>query len=183
MLKIYAEWYLLFYFLLVPFAKRKGCQMRKKAIEVMVILSIISALLSGCGLDEVRFVNIKAGENFAGSRDGHFKKLPGNYCLEVNLKSNTRLFKVTDAFLDTTWDSSAKHDECILKGHYIKGFYNDIFLILCEEKDDNSCVYWSFDFLTQDIESYASETDVYNIYGFNSNQWFILCNTNAEIFR
>lgn len=97
------------------------------------------------------------------------------------MKSTTRLFKVADEFLNTPWSSSEQHDEYILKGHFIKGFYSDNILILCEEKSDNSLVFYIFDFYSQNIESNISEKDVYEVYGFNSTQWFALCNTNAEI--
>lgn len=101
---------------------------------MVIIISIVSFLLSGCGFGEVHFADIEEGRNFNGSRDGHYKKLPHNYCLDVDLGSTTRLFKVADEFLNTRWDSAAQHDEIILKGHYIKGYYNQYFLVLCEEK-------------------------------------------------
>lgn len=156
--------------------------MKKRIIGVVIIMSVISFLFGKCSFfKEVRFCDLEIGKNFYGNRDGHYKKLPNNYCLDVELKSTTRLFKIEDAFLDKVFDPYTQYDDIIMQAHYIKGYYNDSFLILCEERVDDSCIYWSFEFNTNNIESYESEDDVYELFGFNSEQWFSLCNTNAEI--
>lgn len=157
--------------------------MKKSIIGMAIIVSIISFLLSGCGFKEVCFNDIEVGQIFAGSRDGYYEKLPHNYCLDIDLRTTTRLFKVADEFLNTPWDSAVQHEEFILKGHYIKGYYNNDYLILCEEKPDDSCIYLSFDFFSNNVETYETEEEVYKLFDFDFEQWSALCNTNAQIFH
>ncbi len=166
--------------------------MKLSVMRVLLFWIIISAFLissNSCNIPfwsgETKFSDIKVGKIFEGSRDGYFEKLPHNYCLLVEYRYDTTLCKVADEFLDLPWDDTPYpyYNDYIIRGHYIKGYYNDNYLILCEEKTDNSYIYHSFNFSTQHMESYTSEQDVYQIYGFTAKQWSTLCNTNAQISR
>ncbi|MBS5844067.1 MAG: hypothetical protein KIC77_11415 [Clostridiales bacterium] len=153
-----------------------------KKIKVVIFLSIISILLGGCNyFTPLTFGNIKIGENFMGSRDGYYKKLPYNYCLSVNYRSNVELFKVADEHINEEWLSSNYYDSAILKGHYIQGFYNENYLVLCEEKKDNTLLYLSFDFSSSVVQYYPDTNEMNKSIGITSQNWFSLCNTNQEI--
>ena len=46
----------------------------KTIFKAVIFLSIISMLLGGCSLSKrITFGKLEAGENFLGSRDGHFR--------------------------------------------------------------------------------------------------------------
>ena len=153
-----------------------------KIIKGVIILSVLSILLSSCNIfKDINFGEVKIGENFMSSRDGYYKKLPYNYCLNVNLRSKAQLFKVDDKYIDTTWDFSLFYDCIILEGHFIKGFYDSKYLVLCEEKDDDTILYVSFNFLTGVVQNHTNIGEVYNLFENPPKQWFVLCNTNKEI--
>ena len=161
-------------------------------VIVVVVMSplsstLVSAVLSLLGVGEIEhFSEVEVGQTFFLNRDGYHLKLPNNYCLGVLLGSTARLFKVPEELLDVPFSGDNNHPEvyntpCILEGHYIKGYYNEKFVILCEEKEDGTLEYLSFDFYSEKIEYYTDIDKVYEIYGFDSNDWSLVCNTNEEI--
>lgn len=144
-------------------------------------------LFSACTFfDKVVFSELEVGENFYHSRDGHYKKLPHNYCLWIDLGSTASLFKVPDDRLDVSLNDDVDFPDAYLKNafleaHYIYGYYNDEYLILWEEKSDNSYAYLSFAFSSQAVEHYADITMVYERFGFQEDAWIPLCNENKDI--
>jgi len=154
----------------------------RKILYVTIILLIISILFCGCALLKNKtFGELETGENFMHSRDGHCKKLPNNYGLYVDLSSTTTLFKVLDEYVNEEFTSSVVFENSILEAHYIKGYFNDNYLALCEEHDDDSLSYVVFEFSDESIENYTTEDEVCSIFETDSIEWFTLCNTNEEI--
>jgi hypothetical protein len=154
----------------------------KKIFKGVILIFIISFIFSGCNFSkDIKFGQIEIGANFMSSRDGYYKKLPYNYCLNVNFRSKVQLFKVADEYVDQIWDSSIYYDCSILEGHFIKGFFNDNYLVLCEEENNNNLLYLSFNFFNGDIQYYANINELHDIFENQSYQWFLLCNTNQEI--
>lgn len=154
----------------------------KKLFKAVIILSIFSFLLNGCShSNNIIFCELKIGENFLSSRDGYFKKISNNYCLFVNLRKETSLFEVSKEHSAVEWNSSLCYDNIIVEGHYIKGFSTSNYLILCEEKNNNDLMYSIFDFNNKQIRNFLELSEINQILGTDSIQWFTLCNTNAEI--
>lgn len=162
----------------------------KYIVICVAVVFILSVLLSACMFlhKEVYFSEVQIGENFFGTRDGHFTKLPNNYCLAIIYRSTTGLFKVSDEFLEAPFAGDSDHapvynTERILEGHYIRGYYNDKFVVLCEEKSDGSYVYLSFEFSSEEVRCYSNVNEVYEVFEFDSSRWFSLCNTSAQIIN
>ena len=160
---------------------------RKWMFKAIKFLSILSFLLVGCSFyQEISFSEIDVGEQFYGNRDGYSLKIPYNYCLCVELTSKTGVFKVPDELLDVPYAGDEKHDavyNCnrIIEGHYVKGYYNNEYLVLCEEKEKNEFSYLALNLLNEEITCFFSENEVYEVFNFNSKDWFVLCNTYDEI--
>lgn len=154
----------------------------KKLFKAVIVLSIFSFLLNGCAhSNNIIFSELKIGENFLSSRDGYFKKISDNYCLFVNLRKETSLFEVSKEHSSVEWNSSLCYDNIIVEGHYIKGFYTSSYLVLCEENNNNDLVYSIFDFSNKQVRNFLELSEIHQILGFDSIQWFTLCNTNTEI--
>ena len=153
----------------------------KRLWKIIALLSALSFLTGCIWFEGVSFSEVEIGKNFIHSRDGHCKKLPQNYCLYVDLGSVTQLLKVAEEKIDEVWDPSSEYNKHILERHFIKGYFNDEYLLLCEEKEDDSLVYWSLKFSDETIESYTDIEQVYKLFPASSIHWFVLCNTNAEI--
>ena len=152
----------------------------KKVLMIVILLSVLSCFLGGCLLtNETVFGKVKVGYHFLWSLDGSYKKLPYNFCLEIDYGSVARLFRVDDEYVDREWDST-RHFDTILEGHFIKGYYDTEYLLLCEEKEDDSLLYWRFDFADETIRSYT-DLDQLNEIVDGATKWFPLCNTNEEI--
>ena len=146
--------------------------MLKKIILSLLVLSTLFSLC--CCLQEEVFSSIQTGETFGHNIDGHQKKLPYNYCLDVNLGSKTRLFKVPDEYLDVPYfTNSVYNTPSIIEGRYIKGYYDNEKIIFCEETDTDIYEYIIFYFATQDISRITDEQSLPYI---ESNEWFSLCN-------
>lgn len=162
----------------------------KRLCKVMVMVAVLLILLTGCNqYDEsffsvrrkdVRFMDLKIGTVFWGGRDGYYEKLPQNYCIRVDLGEKACLFRFSDETVPLESFNSLPYDTAILEAHFIKGHYNDEYLLLCEEKEDDSLVYWSFRFSDETIESYTDIEQVYQRFPPSSIHWSSLCNTNAQ---
>lgn len=161
---------------------KKGFIHMKKIFKAVIFLSILSFLLNGCAhSNNIIFSELKIGENFLSSRDGYFKKISDKYCLFVNLRKETSLFEVSKEHSAVEWNSSLCYDNTIVEGHYIKGFFTSSYLILCEENNNNTLVYSIFDFSNAQIRNSLELSEIHQILGIDSIQWFTLCNTNSEI--
>lgn len=151
----------------------------KMALCAMLLLSI---LLSLCGCSDKSYKQYNVGENFGHNIDGHMKRLPKNYCMQVDLGSRTKVFIVpTNKTGLPFFEYSVYLERSVLEAHYIKGWFNDSYLVLCEEKTDSSYVYLSLEFDTKNITYYENEESVYNEFNFVEDDWFSLCNTYKEI--
>lgn len=159
--------------------------MNKKQIIIMVTFIALVMVLRNCDFEipfikenEMRFDDIEIGEVFTYSRDGFCEKVANNYYLWVDLGSFTSLAKISDEHLNDEWSGgSYVWDDIILKENYIKGYFNDTHLVLCEEKLDFSLVYLSFEFSSEKVVFYEDEESVLTTFGFESTQWHSLCNT------
>lgn len=153
----------------------------------MIVLSILSFLLElliGCFVSPIIFSELKIGEIFYSSRDGHCEKISDNYCLYVIRREETYLFEVSEEQASVVFDVTFCNDDSLIaKGHYIKGFYTSSHLVLCEEKSNDDLVYSIFDFNTKQIQNSLELSEVYQILGLDSIQWFELCSTNKERIR
>lgn len=142
---------------------------------------LLSVLLSMSGCADKSYQGYNVGENFGHNIDGHFKKLPKDYCMEVLLGSTTKVFKIPDEKIDIPFFSNSVYlENATLEGHYILGWFNDTHLVLCEEKNDSVCEYFSLEFGSNSIIYYDNEESVYDKFGFNKKDWFFLCNTNLN---
>ena len=154
----------------------------KKLYIVIICLTTALLLFSGCDyFKEHKFGEIKIGENFIHSRDGHYKKLPNSFCLNVDLGSETSLIKVGKEHYYEDWDCTWYYDSPIIKGHYIKCFYNDKYLVLCEEYENDEFAYLTFEFASEQIVYYDTLEEIYELLNIDSIKWSSLCNTNEEI--
>ncbi len=131
-------------------------------------------------LKKTTFDQIDVGENFRGDRKGFCKKVRSDYFILVNLGRTATLFNVPDEHV-TTAQLSIGDENKKVEAHYIKGYFTEEFIVLCEERDDDSLAYVSFYFETEAIEHYDTEHEVYELFEFNSTQWVNLCNVNADI--
>ncbi|MBQ8288017.1 MAG: hypothetical protein IJX76_04505 [Clostridia bacterium] len=157
----------------------------RKMLVLMVAIIATSLLLHGCtiGVEEC-YSEIEIGEIFGNNIDGHQKKLPQDYCLDVDLGSQTRLFKVPDDLLDKPYFSNSVYNTtAILEGHFIKGYYNADYLVLCEEKENDELAYLTFDFGDESVRYHRDVEAICELIGVDSLEWFSLCNTNQEIQR
>ena len=154
--------------------------MKKRWMSMFACAVLVITGLSGCGiLKEERYGDMHIGEVFCSNRDGHFIRLPQNYCLCVELNAETSLFKVSEE------DSKKLYYEMdigpwIISGHYILEYYNNDYLVLCEETQKDVYRYVSFRFDTQEIQEYPEENTVLDTFQFSSDKWRPLCNTYAE---
>ena len=156
----------------------------KTLFKAVIFLLIISVLLGGCSLSKrITFGKLEAGENFLGSRDGYFKKLPHDYCLNVTLLSKTSLFRIPPEYVNVEWSSSLCCNNILLEGHYIKGFFTPHYLALCEELEDGELMYLTFCFSSEQVQYHDGIKDVYKLLNVDSILWFSLCNTNQEAQR
>lgn len=138
-------------------------------------------LLSGCSwFKEEQYDDMKIGQVFYSNRDGHYIKLPQNYCLGIDLKTETGLFKISEEDSEKAF-SSVYNNPRIISGHYIQGYYNNDYLVLCEESQKNVYRYLSFHFDTQEITEYPDEQKVLETFEFSSDDWRTLCNTYTEM--
>lgn len=131
------------------------------------------------------FEEIEIGKVYSIKRNGFCKKVNKNYFLGVTINYSTALFRVPDEMLNlsvsTDWFITLDDkDKNVLKAHYIKGWYNEDYLVLCEEKEDDSLEYLSFEFSTGVVKYYKTESEVYELFDFDSQKWFGLCKTNAD---
>ncbi len=174
-----------------------------KTIIVVLVAVVLSLYVRGRILDFAlntvwRFVydfilndsfsDLKIGESFYNTIDSHYKKLPQDYCLFVLNGSEATLFKVSDEALDVDLydgDNSPDFDKMsedkkIMRGHYIKEYHNNEYLILCEEKREG-LFYYSFKFSSGDTECFGDVNTVYKTFGFNSDEWISVCMTYDEL--
>lgn len=150
--------------------------------KVVCVLFLISMLLSLIGCSDKSYQDYDVGENFGHNVDGHFKKLPNNYCLQVDLGTITTVFIIPTDKTDVPFFTNSIYlQNAILTGHYITGWFNDTHLILCEEKNNSERTYLSLEFCSNTIVYYDMEDTIYNEFGFTVQDWFVLCNTYAEI--
>ena len=166
----------------------------KNIFKVWVFVLILSVLVTGCDwLKDVSYFDSEVGGNFGGSRDGYYKKLPHNYCFRVDLASKTYLFEYPDEDeLAERTPGGLPYDETVLEGHFIKGFYTMERLALCEELEDDTLQYITFDFVSGEIQYHTDVKEVYERLQIDTDSaiewlqldlidWFSLCNTNEEI--
>ncbi len=165
----------------------------KKAFKTVILLLILSILSDACFFffgdinfplfpaKVVKFSDLEIGENFYGSLDGHYKKLPNNYGLSVDLGSKTFLFRVPDEYVDVKFSSSFCYDNIVVEGHFIKGFYTSDYLALCEERDNGDLVYLTFDFHNKKFKYHFEVSEMCKLLNVDSISWFPLCNTNKQI--
>lgn len=154
----------------------------KRIFNTVILLTIILGCFSGCLCSNTtKFDEIEIGENFLGSRDGYYKKLPNRYCLNVSLRSRTSLFRVSAKYIDVEWDSALCYDNVVLEGHFIKGFFTSHYLVLCEEQENGDILYFAFDFSNEHVQTYHEVEEICELLNIGSVPWFSLCNTNQEI--
>lgn len=144
---------------------------------LLLFLLICATLFSSCA---VVFSEVEIGENFYDSIDGHFKKLPENHCIFVLYGATARLFKVLNENTDVLSDASLWENP-ILEGHFIKGFYTEKCVVLCEEQENDTLRFFIFDFFKEEAQCYAEESEVLQVLNLDSAPWFALCNTNEQI--
>lgn len=157
----------------------------KLSIITLLILTI-SMVLFSCAVKDKSFREIRPGENFYQNVDGHYKKLPNEYALRVLLGEKTSLIKLPEHLLNVKLGSvddiiTLHQNGEILEAHYIKGYFNDSYLILCEETTENQYAYISFNFDTEEIAQYSDVETLYETFGFASSHWFTLCNTYEQM--
>ncbi|MBR6768592.1 MAG: hypothetical protein IKM34_03790 [Clostridia bacterium] len=151
----------------------------KKLILVVIIISSLFTFLNSCISNyEEKYSNIEIGQNFGSNIDGYQKKLPHDFCLDVSLGSKARLIKIPYEKLNVPYfTNSVYNTPAVIEGHFIKGWYDDNVVILCEETSENiRFVVVEFETLKIDYVSSEQELDEYG----NIN-WFTLCNTFDEI--
>ncbi len=151
--------------------------MKKRILEVIIMLSVLMLLNSCIGNYEETYSNIEVGQNFGHNRDGYQKKLPHNFCLSVDLGSTARLIKIPDEKLHIPYFTNSVYSTpAVIEGHFIKGWYNDSVVVLCEESSEGMR-FVAVDFETLKTEYVSSEQEL-GEYGYIN--WFTLCNTFAE---
>ena len=148
--------------------------------SVLVVYSLCMVSSSAGTFDE-----IEIGKEYCIKRNGFCKKVNENYFLGVNTNYSTALFRVPDEMLNlpvsTDWFITLDDkDKNVLKARYIKGWCNEDYLVLCEEKEDDSLGYLSFEFSTGVVKYYKTDSEVYELFDFDSQKWFTLCKTNAD---
>ena len=151
----------------------------KKLILILTITLLFSAFLNSCidSLEE-KYSDMEIGQTFGSNIDGYQKKLPHNFCLDVNLGTKTRLIKIPDDKLDLPYFANSVYNSpTIAEGHFIKGWYNDNRVILCEETTEG-ITYVVIEFETQKTERIANEEELAK---YGSISWFALCNTYEQI--
>lgn len=151
----------------------------KRLILVVIIISSLFTFLNSCTSNyEEKYSNIEIGQNFGSNIDGYQKKLPHDFCLDVSLGSTARLIKIPYEKLNVPYfTNSVYNTPAVIEGHFIKGWYDDNVVILCEETSENiRFVVVEFETLKIDYVSSEQELDEYG----NIN-WFTLCNTFDEI--
>ncbi len=154
----------------------------KKLFKTLIILQFLLFILVGCSFFKpVVFNDLEVGKNFLISRDGYYKKLPSNYCINVELRKKASLFKVPDEQLNSEWNLSLNDSDVVVEGHFIKGFFTSEYLVLCEEKENDDVDYAVFSFGNGQLRYYKTPDEVYAFLDIDSVQWFTLCNTNREI--
>ncbi len=151
----------------------------KKLILIILITLACFAFLNSCtGGFEEKYSDMEIGQIFGSNVDGHQKKLPHNFCLDVSLGSETRLIKIPDDKLDLPYfTNSVYNSPAIIEGHFIKGWYNDNIVILCEETTEDT-KYIVVEFETQKIEYLTNEQELAK---YGNMSWFTLCNTYDQI--
>lgn len=150
-----------------------------KLLSLFFILTI-TIILAGCisvNVKEEVYSELEIGEVFGINVDGYHKKLPQNYCLNVDLGTNAKLFKVPDEKLDVPYFSNSVYNTPeILEGRYIKYFYDNEKIILCEEVLKEKFEYFAFYFSSQEVitltESFAEK--------LKTGEWSSLCNTMSQ---
>ena len=153
----------------------------KKLFCIINILLFLSITLGGCEFfKDVKFSELEVGETFDMSRDGYFKKLPHNYCLDVILGSKAWLFKVPDQKLDVEGGYWFGYENYILKGHFIKGYYNSEWLVLCKEDKNDELEYLAFNFSSEKVQRNMELNQVCELLNVDSIDWFPICNTNEQ---
>lgn len=162
--------------------------MNKKQIVMLVIFIVLVSVFRNCDFElpfmkNPHFNDIAIGKTFSHSRDGHCLKVADNYCLAVDLGSVTTLGKIPDEYLNEEWTYNYVYRNAILEAHYIKAYFNDTHLVLCEEDFDFNLNYLSFEFSSEKVIFYESEEAVLNTFEFESTQWRVLCNTYEQILR
>ena len=96
------------------------------------------------------------------------------------------MFKVPDEYVNIEcgeWDSSLGYDNIIIEGHFIKEFYTSEYLVLCEEKEDDSLEYVMFNFANEQIQHFSDLDKILKLINIDSIEWSTLCNTNDDIRR
>ena len=152
--------------------------MKKLILGVIIIFSVLTLLNSCISNYEEKYSNIEIGQNFGSNRDGYQKKLPNNFCLDVNLSSKTRLIKIPDEQLNVPYFANSVYNTpSVIEGHFIKGWYSDNVVILCEEFSQGiRFVVVEFETLKINYVSSEQELDEYG-----DINWFTLCNTFDEM--
>lgn len=158
--------------------------MQKKFKEAACVMFLISILLSLFGCSDISYQEYGIGENFGHNRDGHYKKLPQNYCIEVLLGDAATVFIVPASKSNVPFFTKSVYNQApVVKGHYIMGWFNDNYLVLCEEKPDSSCAYFSLEFGSNIVTYYDNVNSIYDEFGFGVQDWFLLCNSNKDRLR
>ena len=147
---------------------------------MIIIFSAFTFLNSCLSNYEEKYSNIEIGQIFGNNIDGYQKKLPNNFCLDVNLGSKTRLIKIPEEKLNVPYfTNSVYNTPAVIEGHFIKGWYNDDVVILCEEFSEG-IRFAIVEFDTLKIDYASSEQDLNEYEDIN---WFTLCNTFDEIIN
>lgn len=147
-----------------------------REMSILAVIVFLFSVFVGCGImKEECYSQLKVGENFGSNIDGHQKKLPHNYCLDVDLGNKARLFKVPFELLDKPYFSNSVYNTpAILEGRFIKGYFDNEKLVLCEEVSRGDFEYVIFYYATQETTRITDEKQL-NAYG--TIMWFALCNT------
>ena len=152
--------------------------MKKLILGVIIIFSVLTPISSCISNYEEKYSNVEIGQNFGSNIDGYQKKLPNHFCLDVNLGSKTRLIKIPDEKLNVPYfTNSVYNTPAVIEGHFIKGWYSDSVVILCEEFSEGiRFVVIEFETLKINYVSSEQELDEYG-----DINWFTLCNTFDEM--
>lgn len=149
----------------------------KKVCMMVVVLSMLACMLSGCSLRIPRFNELEVGECFGINRDGYFEKIPHNYCIAVDTAEEAVVARVPPECRDVKWDTDWCYDEenIVVRGNFIGCSYTSEYLLLCEQPAKNKIQYVLVYFADEEIQHYAKIEDVYRALGVDSISWESLC--------
>lgn len=132
--------------------KTSNTKWKVAALIVLLLLAEVAVRYVSCRVltscaGNGAFSDIRVGDTFAYNIDGYCQKLPHNYCLMVLPGSETSVYVLPDELPDESFLPATDCPTPILSAPYIKGYYNDTHLVLCEETEPHQYRYLSVRFI------------------------------------